>query len=515
VGLASIDVTIHLAIRLTLGRTTTSHPPPSHPTAAALDVVPEQLARRARLLPLILVEGVLHVATEDVSPTDVGPEAGALDVMMIAADAQEVVLHRLHDVDARILRAYGARRLAHLVEACSDDAVAVLDALLDEAAGYGASDLHLDATPEGLWVRRRIDGELHDVGVLDAGLRVPMLARIKVRAGLDAAERRLPQDGRFEHETLGGALDVRVATLPTRHGERATLRLLARDARAADLELLGLPTDCVAAIVRASDTGDGLIIVCGPTGSGKTTTLHAVLARLTRSRRNIVTLEDPIERVVPGTSQTQIDASLGLTFAAGLRHLLRHDPDVMLVGEIRDSETALLAVEAAHTGHLVLASLHAVDAPSAFARLVELGAPVPLVAETLRLIVAQRLLAVPCPHCGGASSRDGRVGRDGRDGCDGCDGRGTVGRSAVAETIELDDELRVALRADDGPAARHAALVGACRPRLRDIALARAQAGLARHADATQRTPSASAGLASAAPGGASGPRRYPRQPDL
>jgi type II secretory ATPase GspE/PulE/Tfp pilus assembly ATPase PilB-like protein len=429
-------------------------------------------------------------------------------VVRVAAGAQEVVLHLLSDIDARIMRAYGTRRLTLLVEAGSDDAVAVLDALLDDASGRGASDLHLDAAPQGLWVRRRIDGELHDVGMLDARLRIPVLARIKVRAGLDAAERRLPQDGRFEHEVLGGALDVRVATLPTRHGERATLRLLARDARAAALDLLGLPPECVAAIVRASDAGDGLVIVCGPTGSGKTTTLHAVLARLTRSRRNIVTLEDPIERVVPGTSQTQIDPSVGLTFAAGLRHLLRHDPDVMLVGEVRDTETAQLAVEAAHTGHLVLASLHAVDAPSAFARLAELGVPVPLVADTLRLVVAQRLLAVPCARCDGAAEPGGTLEREV---CDACDGRGTIGRSAVAETIELDDALRMTLRGDAGPDAVRAALTAACRPRLRDVALARAQAGRARHQDATHRTPGAATRTGPTAAGGPSGSRRYPR----
>lgn len=493
--------------RTGLRSTPTNTLPTSRPTDAALDAVPEQLARRAHLLPLVIDDGALHVASE----AEVESGSTVLDVVRVAAGAQEVVVHLLSDIDARIMRAYGTRRLSLLVEAGTDDAVAVLDALLDDASGHGASDLHLDAAPQGLWVRRRIDGELHDVGMLDAQLRIPVLARIKVRAGLDAAERRLPQDGRFEHEVLGGALDVRVATLPTRHGERATLRLLARDARAAELDLLGLPPECVAAIVRASDAGDGLLIVCGPTGSGKTTTLHAMLARLTRSRRNIVTLEDPIERIVPGTSQTQIDPSIGLTFAAGLRHLLRHDPDVMLVGEIRDTETARLAVEAAHTGHLVLASLHAVDAPSAFARLAELGVPVPLVADTLRLVVAQRLLAVPCARCDGAVEPGGPPGRKEREVCDICDGRGTIGRSAVAETIELDDTLRMTLRADAGSDAMRAVLTAACRPRLRDVALARAQAGRARYEDATHRTPGTVTRTGPTATGGPTGPRRYPR----
>jgi type II secretory ATPase GspE/PulE/Tfp pilus assembly ATPase PilB-like protein len=426
----------------------------------------------------------------------VTPSANALDVLRIEAGAHDVVVHVVADVTASITRAYGARRLTALLLSHSDDAVALLDALLDDAFGRGASDLHLDATPEGILARRRIDGDLHDAARLDGALRGPLLARIKVLAGLDAAERRLPQDGRFEHEVVGGAVDVRVATLPTRHGERATLRLLARDATAADLGLLGLSEACVSAIVRVTDAADGLVVVCGPTGSGKTTTLHAMLARLTRSPRNIVTLEDPIERVVPGTSQTQIEPSLGLTFEVGLRHLLRHDPDVMLVGEVRDSETARLAVEAAHTGHLVLASLHSIDAPSAFARLTELGVPVPLVADTLRLVVAQRLLAIPCSTCAGHGTTEHLP-------CPACGGSGTHGRSAVAETIEVDDALRRTLRADPGPAVLHAALTAACRPRLREIAVARASAGGARSSDAVHRTPG----------GEGEGPPRYPRSP--
>jgi type IV pilus assembly protein PilB len=466
--------------------------PASWPTAEALAAIPEPLARRARLLPLALEDGELQVGA---APTVV-PSPAALDLLRMSAGMQEVRVHDVPDVEGRIVRAYGARRLTELVAQRSDDAVAVLDALLDDAFGRGASDLHLDSTVEGVWARRRVDGDLHDVALLDGLLRVPLLARIKVRAGLDAAERRRPQDGRFEHDVVGGTLDVRVATLPTRHGERATLRLLARDAKAADLTLLGLPLPCVSAIERTLDASDGLVIVCGPTGSGKTTTLHAMLAWLTRSPRNIVTLEDPIERVVPGTSQTQVEPAIGLTFEAGLRHLLRHDPDVMLVGEVRDSATARLAVEAAHTGHLVLASLHAIDAPSAFARLTELGVAVPLVADTLRLVIAQRLLAVPCRDC------EGQVGSD-EPPCPACDGSGTCGRRAVAETIEVDEGLRQVLREDRGASATHAALTRACRPRLRDLAIGRAQAGQARHSDAAQRTPGAALGTVSPTSAGA------------
>jgi general secretion pathway protein E len=260
-------------------------------------------------------------------------------------------------------------------------------------------------------------------------------------------------------------------------GERITLRLLPDGPSGVAIDTLGLPDTTVAALRRAADASDGLIVVCGPTGAGKTTTLHALLALLADGPRNVMTLEDPIERIVRGVSQTQVAPAHGLTFATGLRHLLRHDPDVLLVGEVRDRETAQLAVEAAHTGHLVLTSLHAVDAPSALTRLHELGVASTLLADTVRVIVAQRLLALPCPDCSGER-------------CSACHDTGTRGRRAVAETLELDAVARTLLRDGRGPGAHHVALAASVVPRLRDTALQRAAAGLARQADAVRATPS-------------------------
>jgi type II secretory ATPase GspE/PulE/Tfp pilus assembly ATPase PilB-like protein len=268
--------------------------------------------------------------------------------------------------------------------------------------------------------------------------------------------------------------------MPTRFGERVTLRLLPGGPAGVALDQLGLSDDVLAALRRAVDSSDGLVLVCGPTGSGKTTTLHALLSRLAAGARNVVTLEDPIERIVIGASQTQVDAANGLGFADGLRHLLRHDPDVILVGEVRDSETARLAIEAAHTGHLVLSTLHAVDAPAALTRLSELGITSPMLADTVRVVVAQRLLAVPCPECDGTGGR----GR-----CAGCGGAGTRGRSAIAEHLALDEPLRQLLRDGRGPAVHHPALSGAVSPHLREVALARVAAGLARVDDAMRSTP--------------------------
>ncbi len=371
-----------------------------------------------------------------------GCDEADLEALRVRAGAVAVTAETVADPVAAALVAYG-RRTLRTADAGDADAVAIVDAVLDVAVGLGASDVHLEPEADGMRVRLRRDGALQDAGRLGPALREAVVARVKVRAGLDVAERRAAQDGRLDHPTPAGAVDVRVATLPARHGERVTLRLLPREG-VTDLERLGLPTAVVAALVAAGAATDGLVVLCGPTGAGKTTTLHALVARIAAGTRAVLTLEDPVERVVPGTSQTQVDAAAGLTFAAGLRHLLRHDPDVLLVGEVRDAETAALAVEAATTGHLVLTTLHAVDAPAVLDRLAELGVPPARAVPVLRLVVAQRLRALPCPGCAAR-------------GCAACDGTGTRGRTAVAEAVVWDTALRTAvLRAPD-PAARRAA----------------------------------------------------------
>lgn len=436
--------------------------------------MPAELARRALAFPTHVDGGVLHVRTLRADDDD-----PALDVMRARTGAYDVTTQRDPDVVRHLLVAYAR----HALRGALTDAVVLLDTLLDLAAGSDASDVHLVATSDGMRVRQRIDGDLHEVVDVPAATAAALVARIKVRAALDVAERRLPQDGRLSHELPIGALDVRVATMPVRSGERITLRLLPDGPAGVELGALGLPTATVCALERAIGASDGLVIVCGPTGSGKTTTLHALLARLAAGPRNVVTLEDPVERIVIGTSQTQVAPAQGLTFAAGLRHLLRHDPDVLLVGEVRDRETAQLAVEAAHTGHLVLTSLHAVDAPAALTRLHELGVASTLLADTVRIVVAQRLLALPCPDCAVPADVTGDAM------CAACGGTGTRGRSAVAETLELDAALRDLLRDGQAPGAHHAALAAAVTPRLRTTALERAAAGLARTDDALHATP--------------------------
>jgi len=460
--------------------------PPRTPDTALLDAVPQALARRALTLPVHVTGGVLHVR----SASSV-EDTAMLEELRMHAGAYDVIAEQHPDTAAHLLVAYAQHTIRAAAEEmdAAADTVALLDALLDLAVGCGASDLHLVPTVDGSRVRQRIDGDLHDVTLVTTSTTVPLIARAKVRAGLDVAERRLPQDGRFSHTVPDGSVDIRVATMPTRFGERVTLRLLPDGPAGVDLDGLGLSPAVREALMRAVDGADGLVVLCGPTGSGKTTTSHALLARLATGRRNIMTLEDPIERIVGGTSQTQVDAVHGLGFADGLRHVLRHDPDVILVGEVRDRETARLAVEAAHTGHLVLTSLHASDAPSALTRLSELGVAAPMLAETVRVVAAQRLLATPCPTCGG----DGGGSGDGGDlgGCHDCTGTGTRGRSAIAEVLELDDQLRDLLRDGRGPAAHHRALAAAVSPRLREVALGLAARGLARPTDAVRVTPAA------------------------
>ncbi len=449
------------------------NPAPPPPAPELLDRIPAVLARRARALPATFEDGVLRVRS--VTGLDDDPD---LDVLRLHVGAYDVIADQDADTVRHLLRVYAH----HTLPQVRTDPVALLDTVLDLAVGSEASDVHLEPTADGMRIRQRVDGDLHDVvHVPETAVRA-LVARTKVQAGLDASQRRLPQDGHLRHAFPDGSMDVRVATMPTHSGERVTLRLLPDGPNGVALSTLGLPDDTVHALRRASHATDGLIIVCGPTGSGKTTTLHALLTLVTARARNVMTLEDPVERVVRGASQTQVDPEHGLTFATGLRHLLRHDPDVMMVGEIRDRDTARLAVDAAHTGHLVLTSLHAVDAPAALTRLVELGVTASLLADTVRLIVAQRLLALPCPDCATAArSHD----------CRHCSGTGTRGRRAIGELLELDESLRALLRSGQNPAVHHAALAAAVSPRLRDIALDRARRGLARGFDAAHATPAA------------------------
>ena len=281
-----------------------------------------------------------------------------------------------------------------------------LNAILADAIRRRASDVHFEPTGAGLRVRFRIDGGLYEQPSPPPSQADAMVSRIKVMARMDIAERRLPQDGMAQVSAGGRVIDIRVSTVPVADGERVVLRLLDRDNAWLPLDALGMGEAIRAPFADLLARPHGLVVVSGPTGSGKTTTLYSALATLDATRRNILTVEDPVEYRLPGIGQIQVKPKIGLTFAAGLRHILRQDPDVILVGETRDAETAEIAVRAALTGHLVFTTLHTNDAPSAVARLIDMGVEGFLLASCLRGILAQRLVRRLCPECARPVARE-------------------------------------------------------------------------------------------------------------
>ncbi|WP_397412593.1 GspE/PulE family protein [Polaromonas sp.] len=313
----------------------------------------------------------------------------------------------------------------------SDDApiIRMLNALLTQAARDGASDIHIEPYERHSSVRFRVDGTLREVVQPNRALHAALISRLKIMADLDIAEKRLPQDGRISLRMGTRAVDVRVSTLPSAHGERAVLRLLDKSESRLSLEAVGLQGDALARLQGLIAQPHGIILVTGPTGSGKTTTLYAALSRLDAAGSNIMTVEDPIEYELSGIGQTQVNAKIDLTFAKALRAILRQDPDVIMIGEIRDFETAQIAIQASLTGHLVLATLHTNDAASAVTRLTDMGVEPFLLSSSLLGVLAQRLVRKLCVHCHGT-------------GCGECAQTGYAGRTGVFELLVTDDAIR-------------------------------------------------------------------------
>jgi len=317
-----------------------------------------------------------------------------------------------------------------LLEA-ADDApiIRMLNALLTQAARDGASDIHIEPYERHSSVRFRVDGSLREVVQPNRALHAALISRLKIMAELDIAEKRLPQDGRISLRLGERAIDVRVSTLPCAHGERAVLRLLDKTEQRITLEGVGMAGETLERFLHLVQQPHGIILVTGPTGSGKTTTLYAALQRLDASRHNILTVEDPIEYELAGVGQTQVNPRIDLGFATALRAILRQDPDILMIGEIRDQETAQIAIQASLTGHLVLATLHTNDAPSAVTRLLDMGIEPFLLSSSLLGVLAQRLVRKTCRHCGGR-------------GCDACSQTGYQGRTGIFELLVTDDHLR-------------------------------------------------------------------------
>jgi len=311
--------------------------------------------------------------------------------------------------------------------------VRLVNQLVTMATEARASDIHLEPGPREATIRFRVDGVLRDVERLPLSQAVAFVSRIKILAELDIAERRRPQDGRFSIPVAGRSIDLRVSVVPAQHGESLVVRLLDPEASLRDLESLGYSNQIANVAKSSLKRPHGLILVTGPTGSGKTTSLYAFLRQLADGERKILTIEDPIEYRLAGIAQSQTNPLIGVTFASALRSFLRHDPDVVMVGEIRDTETAQTAVQAAMTGHLVLSTLHTNDAASAIVRLMDMGVEDYLLSSTLVGVFAQRLVRRTCSSCGGK-------------GCESCQGSGFMGRIALAEAFEVDADLRDAIK---------------------------------------------------------------------
>jgi len=333
--------------------------------------------------------------------------------------------------------------IADLLEA-QDDApvIRMINALFAQAARDGASDIHIEPFETHSVVRFRVDGTLRDVVSPRKALHAALVSRIKIMAHLDIAEKRLPQDGRIALRVGGRPIDVRVSTLPTGHGERAVLRLLEKEAGRLKLERLGMSPAILEQLDHLINQPHGIVLVTGPTGSGKTTTLYAALSRLDASTSNILTVEDPIEYDLPGIGQTQVNAKIDMSFAAALRAILRQDPDIIMIGEIRDLETAQIAVQASLTGHLVLATLHTNDAVSAVTRLTDMGVEPFLLSSSLLGVLAQRLIRLLCPQCKEpVTEPDGRIVYR-PVGCPTCSNTGYSGRSGIHELFTVDADMR-------------------------------------------------------------------------
>lgn len=338
-----------------------------------------------------------------------------------------------------------------------DDApiIRLINALLTEAVREEASDIHIESFENSMVVRLRIDGVLKEVLRPNRALAPLLVSRIKVMARLDIAEKRLPQDGRISLKVAGRAVDVRVSTLPAGHGERVVLRLLDKQAGRLDLDHLGMEPGALKVMDSLIHQPHGIVLVTGPTGSGKTTTLYAALSRLNDSKRNILTVEDPIEYYLEGIGQTQVNSKVDMSFARGLRAILRQDPDVVMVGEIRDVETVEIAIQASLTGHLVLSTLHTNTAVGAVTRLRDMGVEPFLLSSSLIGVLAQRLVRLLCPECReGYTANEHDCHRLGVDpaaaptlyrageGCEHCNHLGYRGRTGIYELVSVDQTLR-------------------------------------------------------------------------
>ncbi len=462
-----------------------------------------QFLRDAKVLPIAEDGDVIVVAAAD--PTN-SFTAHALELSF--GRPVKFAVAAGSDIEDTVLRLYGDSIAApdpnrssvtalditnadftRLQEAASEaPIVRFVERLIARAVERSASDIHIEPLERTLRVRMRVDGVLRDEEPAPLSSAPAIVSRIKILARLDIAERRLPQDGSIKMNVRGREIDMRVATGPVAHGECVVVRILDGAAVELDLAKLGFEPKILAQLTQIFARPSGIVLVTGPTGSGKSTTLYAGLSRLNTAERKIVTIEDPVEYKIDGLNQFQVKPDIGLDFARALRSILRHDPDVIMVGEIRDGETARIAMQAALTGHLVLSTLHTNDAATAVTRLLDMGVEDYLVASTVTGVLAQRLVRVLCPNCReptaaplaitAAHSRDPNGQAYRAVGCADCDGTGYRGRTVISELLTFNDELRQAiLKHDEAVRLRAIAVHGGMEP-LYDNGVRRVLAGI-------------------------------------
>ncbi len=465
------------------------------PSAEVLELVPQSLAAECEVLPLRVEQSTLVLAMAN--PTDIlaidrVQRSAGLFVRAVSAPRgrirRAIAAHYRGAADSELETAISEASRAVGGDAASEvGVIALVGRVLSSAIAEDATDVHLEPDERVLRVRLRVNGELRRGPTLPRSVMAAVVARVKVMAQLDITETRLPQDGKIRFELDGKRVELRVSTFPSVLGESVVLRILDPARAHRSLEALGLSAREVGVLERAAARPNGLILVTGPTGSGKTTTLYALLRAVSTSDRKTITLEDPVEYQVPLVTQCQVNDRAGLTFASGLRSILRHDPDVILVGEMRDAETTSIAIRAALTGHLVLSTLHTNDAVRSIARLRDLGAHSYLTASCLLVVVAQRLVRLLCPDCRHACEPTGpecvALGVSERDvlhrskGCDQCRGTGSRGRGALFEVLEISPSIARLISADASSEAIAAAARETGFQSLRDAALRRARSG--------------------------------------
>jgi len=455
--IAMRDVLAALSEQLSVPMASLDSPPPAAPEIENLS---PRFMRQCHFIPVALDDSTITLAMAD--PLDFETISAVrgfcgLKVKTALAGEQEVLdaIDKYYgeseqqpfagDFDS----AEAGEDLEHLRDMASEaPVIRLVNAMIAQAVEKRASDIHIEPFEKEFRVRYRIDGVLFNQEPPPRELKAAIVSRLKLMAKLNIAERRLPQDGRIKLKILGREVDLRVSTLPTLYGESVVMRLLDRSAGDFyDLRRLGFDDHMLARMEHYTELPHGIFLVTGPTGSGKSTTLYSALKRINIPDKKIITIEDPVEYQMDGINQIHVNPAIGLTFAAGLRHIVRQDPDVIMVGEIRDRETADIAIRAALTGHFVYSTLHTNDAPSAITRLTDMGVETYLITSSLVGVLAQRLVRVICRHCkvpaGTAISPDGETIDTFRgSGCEQCSGSGYTGRMGVFELMELDDEIR-------------------------------------------------------------------------